>query len=70
MNIEIEDIIDNGVTYYVIHIPIELHFKYVKLWMTLPNPAFHSCSTRPSDMPYPDKKTVYACPSCMKVFIN
>lgn len=27
-------------------------------------------ATRPSDMPYPDKKTVYACPSCMKVFIN
>lgn len=27
-------------------------------------------ATRPSDMPYPDKKTVYACPSCMKVFIS
>lgn len=48
MDIEIEDIIDNGITYYVIHIPIEIHFKYVKLWMALPNPAFHSCSTRPS----------------------
>ena len=39
MDIEIEDIIDNGLTYYVIHIPIEIHFKYVKLWMALPNPA-------------------------------
>lgn len=58
------------------------HCNYKDSWdegrsIRIPGPAgnFYEVAgglyaTRPSDMPYPDKKTVYACPSCMKVFIN